>query len=84
MTWVSQRDCYHRILHYRHPADPLRMLVLILDKRYDLTELGKCLAAVEFEGPGTVVIDTQKWRCKAWKIKGRAREVATDGIEAPR
>jgi len=63
-------DCYHRLLHYRHPADPLRMLVLMLDMRYDFFEVGKCLAAVEFEGPGPVVIDAPKWQCKAWEFAG--------------
>ena len=77
-------DSYHRLLHYRRAADQLRMLVLMLDKRYDQTELGKCLAEVEFEGPGTVVIDTPKWRCKAWEIKGRASKLSEPtGCEDP-
>jgi hypothetical protein len=40
--------------------------------------VGKCLAAVEFERPGAVVIDTPKWRCKAWEIKGRIQEARGD------
>ena len=43
----------------------------MLDKRYDYFDMGKCLAAVEFERPGNIVIDTPKWQCKAWEIKGR-------------
>ena len=35
-----------------------------------------CPDGVEFERPGTVVIDTPKWRCKAWEIKGRIGERA--------
>jgi hypothetical protein len=63
---------YQRLLRYHNPADPLRMLVLLLDKRYDKSELANCLASVEFERPGAILIDTPTWICKAWEIKGRA------------
>jgi hypothetical protein len=61
---------YLRLARYRHPSDPLRMLVLLLDKRSDDTPLGQCLRQVEFEGTGTVVTETPLWLCKAWQIRG--------------
>jgi hypothetical protein len=62
---------YLRLIRYQHPANPLKLLVLMLDKRHLQTPLGRCLMEVEFEQAGTIVADAHTWHCKAWVIKGR-------------
>jgi len=59
---------YVRLRGYDGRA-PLRMMVLVLDKREMTSRLGYCLDKVEFDGQGKVVLDTPKWRCKVWEIK---------------
>ncbi|WP_455389549.1 hypothetical protein [Petrachloros mirabilis] len=59
---------YVRLRSYAGKA-PLRMMVLILDKRRVQSRLGYCLDRVEFDGRGEVVLETPLWRCKAWRIR---------------
>ena len=75
---------YRRLLRYDRPSNPLRMLVLLLDKRHHKTELANCLANVEFERPGRTVVETATWKIKAWEITGRAAVQVIDDRTARR
>jgi|GEM_PF-6325710 len=60
---------YCRLISYTRCACPIRMLVLLLDRRSLKSELGRCFESVEFERPVKPLIQTEKWLCKTWDIR---------------